>query len=454
MSKAKQSGGITIFVTQFHRRFESGQRYVEYQVSNHPKMVVRHNETKKNIVWVRHNETNTDIGTQIQAGIKALLIPVFMSQLHEDEVVILSRFGVGENMDPYKVVNHDYKINFYRCTVVTRANGSQGFDYGLNFMAHSDIVKGEGKNLLTIGEKVRCTLWNGYAQQFNDILSQNTPNENVMAVIQHARIKNWQGQYTVQNDKFGTRMFLNQEIDEVNELRRSLLVKQFEAGGSSSQTILSSQSVFPVRQEFLIKTTKRHVDEIIEIESLSMFKVHLRVQDETASVSFVMFDKDVTKIIGSTASERQVKVNDTESFPHEISRLVEKKLAFKIQVSDYNLNHDYHVYTIQKVCDDPDIIAELVAGNGNALEVVDEVFSQEGSEFKAVQLSESSQMAGAAISKDVVSVTADSSVVEAEKDSSTSPNGKRSVQEVEGQNVGELSSNNKKNRKKSSRLNT
>ncbi|KAJ0800907.1 putative nucleic acid-binding protein [Helianthus annuus] len=54
------------------------------------------------------------------------------------------------------------------------------------------------------GEVVRCTLWNGYAQQFNDFLLQNNPNENVMAVIQHAKIKKWQGQYTVQNDKFGT----------------------------------------------------------------------------------------------------------------------------------------------------------------------------------------------------------------------------------------------------------
>ncbi|XP_022041196.1 uncharacterized protein LOC110943770 [Helianthus annuus] len=416
----------------------------------------------------------------------------------------------AENTDAYKVVNHGYKINFYRCTVVTRANGWQGVDYGFNFMAHSEILKGEGKDLLTVdvagtvvwcgdmeifpnerkrmnldfqdvhkfyfatyinclGEVVRCTLWNGYAQQFSDFLSQKNPNKNVMAVIQHVKIKKWQ-------------------------------VKQFEAGASSSsQTILSSQSVFPVRQEFLIETPKKHVDEIIEIESVMScvvvatikmvqenygwfypacrncnkkvltkteylqyakiisdevmnlsptslvcpicdkectsitikFKVHLRVQDETGSVSFMMFDKDVTKLIGSTASdirERQLKVNDTESFPHEISRLVEKKLAFKIEVSDYNLNHDYHVYTIQKV------------------------FSQEGSEIKAVQLSESSQMAGAAISKDVVSVTVNSSVVEAEKDSGTSPNGKRSLQEVEGQNVGELSSNNKNNRKKSSRV--
>ncbi|XP_022003738.1 uncharacterized protein LOC110901201 [Helianthus annuus] len=522
-------------------------------------------------------------GRKIQAWIKAPLIPVFISQLHEDEVVILSRFGVGENTDAHKVINHGYKINFYRCTVVTRANGWQGVDYGFNFIAHSHILNRDGKDLLTCGitvsdnliyvlppfsmslisvamftildvagivvscgdmeifpnerkkmnldlqdvqgEVVRCTLWIVYAQELNHFFSQNSPNETVMAVIQHARIRKWQGQYTVQSDKFGSRLFLNQEIDEINELRKSLLVKQFEAGASSSQTILSSQSVFAVPQEFLIETPKRHVDEIIEIDSgmscvvvatikivqqnygwfypacrdykkkvltkieylqyaktisdevmnLSpaslncygfccnllgiyyRFKVHLRVQDETGSVSFVMFDKDVMKLIGPTANdirERQVKLDDTETFPHEISRLVEKKLAFKIEVSDYNLNHDYHVYTIQKVCDDPDIIAELVGGNGNALEVADEVFSQKGSEVKAVQLSESSQMAGANISKDVVSVMADSSVVEAEKDSTTSPNGKRSLQDVEGQNVGELSSNNKRNRRKPSRLDT
>ncbi|KAJ0572148.1 putative replication protein A, OB [Helianthus annuus] len=122
-------------------------------------------------------------------------------------------------------------------------------------MAHSAIVNGEGKDLLTCdvagivvwcgdmeifpnerkkmnldlqdvqGEVVRCILWNGYAQEFDVFLSQNSPNETVMAVIQHARIKKWQGQYTVQNNKFGSRLFLNEEIDEINELSRSLLVK-------------------------------------------------------------------------------------------------------------------------------------------------------------------------------------------------------------------------------------
>ncbi|MFS7932194.1 putative nucleic acid-binding, replication factor A [Helianthus anomalus] len=119
------------------------------------------------------------------------------------------------------------------------------------------------------------------------------------------------------------------------------------------------------------------------------FKVHVRVQDETGSVTFVMFDKDVIKIVGSSASdirERQVKSNDTESFPYELTRLLDKKLAFKVDIYEYNLNLDYHVYTVQKICDDPDILNELVPDNVIPGDIADEV-SQEVSDSKAVQLS-------------------------------------------------------------------
>ena len=68
--------------------------------------------------------------------------------------------------------------------------------------------------------------------------------------------------------------------------------------------------------------------------------MQVRVQDESGSVSFVMFDRDVQKLLGLAASdirEKQVKANDTGCFPHEIFRLVDKKAAFKIDVSEFNL---------------------------------------------------------------------------------------------------------------------
>ncbi|XP_021984821.2 uncharacterized protein LOC110880646 [Helianthus annuus] len=232
-------------------------------------------------------------GAKIHAGIKTRLIPVFDGQLQEDAVVILSKFGVGENKDLYKVVVQPYKINFYRCITVTPMRDWQGVEYGFNFRAYEDILQGEALNALSVGSSctdhclylmmlinkmknvgswgkvLRCTVWNDYALQIKNFISKISPHEHVMAVIQHGKCKEWKGEYTVQSDKFATRIFLNEDIDEVNELRRRLILKFGQGSGSTSQTILSSQSVFPLHKEFVTDGVKKHVDEISEIEKVS-----------------------------------------------------------------------------------------------------------------------------------------------------------------------------------------
>ncbi|XP_022031492.1 uncharacterized protein LOC110932469 [Helianthus annuus] len=336
------------------------------------------------------------------------------------------------------------------------------------------------------GKVLRCTVWNDYAMQFKEFISKIPAHEHVMAVIQHGKCKEWKGEYTVQSDKFATRI---------------LILKFGQRSGSTSQTILSSQTVFPLHKEFeclvlccvvvatikivqeeygwfypvchkcfkklmakseYLQNVKNVSDDIVQLPATSLvcskcrsectsvttkFKVQVWVQDESGSVSFVMFDRDVQKLLGLAASdirEKQVKANDTGCFPHEIFRLVDKKVAFKIDVSEFNLKNDYRVYTVQKTCDDPVIIVELVGGDGNGDENTKEV-TQEVAEVKDVNLSESSQ--------DAVSVTADFSAVEVEKDSGSSPNGKRIAQDVDVVNIGELSTNVRRTRKKLSKVN-
>ncbi|XP_022007323.1 uncharacterized protein LOC110906510 [Helianthus annuus] len=239
-----------------------------------------------------------EMGVKIKGGIKSHLLPVFDGQLQEDDV-ILSKFGVGENKDQYKVVAHDYKINFYRCTTVTCVRDWQGVEYGFNFIPYKDILQGEAAKSSSVdvggsvvwcgdleffrrppketkrmnfdiqdfeGTILRCTVWNDYALQFNDLISKTPPHEHVMVVIQHGKY-----QFTVQSDKFATLLFLNEEIDEVNQLRRShlwhgLIPKQGQVSSSTSQTILSSQTVFPLHKDFVTDNVKKHVDEINEIE--------------------------------------------------------------------------------------------------------------------------------------------------------------------------------------------
>ena len=50
---------------------------------------------------------------------------------------------------------------------------------------------------------------------------------------------------------------------------KSLILKFRQGSGSTSQTILSSQRVFPLHKEFVTDGVKKHVDEISEIEKVS-----------------------------------------------------------------------------------------------------------------------------------------------------------------------------------------
>lgn len=76
---------------------------------------------------------------------------LFDSQLEEDDVVVLSKFGVGEKKDIYRVVGHQFKIIFYHCTTVKHVKGWEGVEYGFNFLPFKEILSGEAKNLFNIG---------------------------------------------------------------------------------------------------------------------------------------------------------------------------------------------------------------------------------------------------------------------------------------------------------------
>ncbi|KAL8193416.1 hypothetical protein R6Q57_026551 [Mikania cordata] len=88
----------------------------------------------------------------------------------------------------------------------------------------------------------------------------------------------------------------------------------------------------------------------------------IRVQDITGVVSLTLFDRDVTKLIQKTAREVLDDLNEEDDFgkyPAEINHLLEKKFAYKIEVSDFNLKNNYQVYGILKLTDDSSVISEL-----------------------------------------------------------------------------------------------
>nr|XP_043633698.1 uncharacterized protein LOC122604904 [Erigeron canadensis] len=236
-------------------------------------------------------------GQKIKMFVKDILIPQFLEKLQEDGVYIIRRCGVGEQADKYPVLPLKKKINFYRCTEVEPTCGFQGHPYGFQFKKFEEIDMELSQSALTVdvignvvwcgdldifkgksgkdtkrlhldlqdlyGKVLRCTLWADYAVQVSNYISNHKGEESVIAILQHAKIKYWSNSISVQNDMYGTRVFLDDEIEEMNTFHRSLILMQ--NGNGNSQSHLTIQTNYPVRNEFITNGVRKIVEEIREL---------------------------------------------------------------------------------------------------------------------------------------------------------------------------------------------
>ncbi|GKE59131.1 hypothetical protein Tco_1498316, partial [Tanacetum coccineum] len=81
------------------------------------------------------------------------------------------------------------------------------------------------------------------------------------------------------------------------------------------------------------------------------------------TTSFVLMELEVFKLIGKTAAEirvKQEKADDDNSFPDDFKDMLGKMVIFKIEISDFNIINSSSVYTVSKLCDDVNIIQEMM----------------------------------------------------------------------------------------------
>ncbi|KAK2397669.1 hypothetical protein QL285_059222 [Trifolium repens] len=94
------------------------------------------------------------------------------------------------------------------------------------------------------------------------------------------------------------------------------------------------------------------------------FRVHLQVIDDTGSITFVMFDRVVFQILGRTAQDLLDGMNNEHTYPQELNVFVNKRILFKVEVTDANLYRNWRGYTVKKLSDDDDIIKRFAALHG------------------------------------------------------------------------------------------
>ncbi|MFS7913577.1 putative nucleic acid-binding, replication factor A [Helianthus anomalus] len=97
------------------------------------------------------------------------------------------------------------------------------------------------------------------------------------------------------------------------------------------------------------------------IQYTQRLKIPLTVQDSSGTVSLTLFDRDACRILKTTAANlivKHVAGGDKGLYPDEFEALLGKN-AFKIDISEFNIENNFWFFSVSKLTDDEDIIFEL-----------------------------------------------------------------------------------------------
>ncbi|KAI3801997.1 hypothetical protein L1987_30118 [Smallanthus sonchifolius] len=101
------------------------------------------------------------------------------------------------------------------------------------------------------------------------------------------------------------------------------------------------------------------------ISAVPRFIIPLRVQDGTGVLSLTLFDKEANKKFNKSAYEllqNTLEGHNKKDYPDVFDDLLEQKMAFKIDITNYNLqcmNTANRSYTISRMTEDSTIISTL-----------------------------------------------------------------------------------------------
>ncbi|GER48236.1 replication protein A 70 kDa DNA-binding subunit [Striga asiatica] len=245
--------------------------------------------------------------------------------------------------------------------------------------------------------------------------------EPVVIILQYAMVKRWGAHVNLQNSLFTSKLIINEDMDAIVEFMNNMdeivefmkSLKEMSKPNSVSYSsrdycINGSASVnedFPTNLEFKTISDLQAINEecscvvycnICNIQTsqnwyymacnkcyhkvteqggkcwcnhcdcrpnavLTRFKVHVRVEDKTCSTSFVLFDPQVSPILGKSSADLKnalEAIGDGDSFPNELEILTMKSYLFKIDIKRYNLNQSKRVYTVARLTANVTIISK------------------------------------------------------------------------------------------------
>ncbi|KAK1427466.1 hypothetical protein QVD17_16152 [Tagetes erecta] len=407
-------------------------------------------------------------GTKITGTVNKRFLGKFTRLLNENNVIFVIKPNFGSVRSSYKYVDNNNKVVFVSSTKVERCNVFNGPQHGFSFTSlkaineHSvsedlsiDVI-GEVQDLQPIktflngegnltkqatfkirdseGQVMSVTLFAEYAEQFIEYLQKHPEEVRLIVILKFGRIKWFQGKPAV-NSSYHPKhvVILATLISFIEEKPWGYLgcTKCYKKVEPLLFIDDKPKSPAELDEPTIYRCPKCLIDVRIPIPR---FRIEMRVQDHTGVVSLTLFDREAKKLLKVSAKDliggsqsrdfigvshskdvmqSNQHVSDFLDYPPLLNTLLQRKFAFKIEISSFVLDHNLSVYGINKLSADDGIISQLN-------QKVDTQPAQSDSE-RVSYLDMTSQ--DTVTLKDVVSVT-DDNVTPAsntEKSTATSP---------------------------------
>nr|KAJ0212478.1 hypothetical protein LSAT_V11C400195910 [Lactuca sativa] len=297
-------------------------------------------------------------GTRIHATIKKSIINAFQALLEEGAVRQITNFGMARNEGDYMLVAHKYKINFYKTTKIYVSTPFVDMIDPFNFVSFHDLT----------------------ARNFDTHVVSTKP---MRVIKENARKTRLMSQPQIGNCLFGSRLHINDDMHHIiifqNLKRRTIVDIDLNVESSINTTQLNTKTVVSKPEDYYLHFQIKNIDDIPDYNEVTKngddsdgepfnyngcggvsdvfgkVRVIIRVQDETRSASFVLFDRHVEDLIyhdNQWLMEKISKDQGRQKIPDEFNTMLNRKF-----ISKFNLENNYHAYTVHKMTTN-----ELVVG--------------------------------------------------------------------------------------------
>ncbi|MED6121415.1 hypothetical protein PIB30_029902 [Stylosanthes scabra] len=227
--------------------------------------------------------------------------------------------------------------------------------------------------------KMKCTVFGDMVGKL-EVLAARDDVQPLIVVAQLFKPSVYLNEAYIQNTRYLSQVFLNPDFPEVLEFKKSLMAQ----GEAATQGIahVESQPQYSVEGELeggaCVITSIEDVMNLIEetscwILAKIMYRLHLIVADGTGCLNLMMWNDEAKLIIGQSAKEvvDSEKGKSANSLPKAFDSILEKKFLFKLEVSFQNVNSIDYLYSVEKICENEELIAIYASQSPSEIQGMD-----------------------------------------------------------------------------------